>query len=97
MDVLTTLVQHPLIAIGAAGFIVLQIFQLSRWAESQADMAWWRNSVEEAANVYLRATGKEIARLDPWDVNQIAAAAGCRVDVAETCLRDLRRRSTVLR
>jgi hypothetical protein len=89
---LATILHHPLTAIGVAGFVVLQVYQLARWAETQADMAWWRGSVEEAAVVYLRATGKEIGRLERMDIDQIAAAAGCRADVAETCLRDLRRR-----
>lgn len=92
MDLVPVILQHPLTAIGVAGFIVLQVFQLSRWAETQADMAWWRSSVEDAAAVYVRATGKEIAHLERMDIDQIAAAAGCRTDVAEVCLRDLARR-----
>lgn len=92
MDQFIAIVQHPLTAIGVAGFIILQVYQLSRWAEIQADMVWWRKPVEEAAAVYLRATGKDLTRLEALDVDQIAAAAGCRNDVAELCLRDLRRR-----
>jgi hypothetical protein len=92
MDLVTTIVQHPLTAFGVAGFIVLQVYQLARWAEMQADLAWWRSPVEEAASVYLRATGKDLTRLGPIDIDQIAAAAGCRDDVAEACLRDLQRR-----
>lgn len=91
MDLLM-IVQHPLTAIGVAGFIILQIYQLARWAETQADMAWWRTAVEEAAAVYLRATGKEISRLEAVDIDQIAAAAGCRAEIAAVCLRDLQRR-----
>jgi hypothetical protein len=93
METLATIMQHPLAAIGVAGFIVLQVYQLSRWAEMQADLAWWRSPVEEAAAVYLRATGKDVTRLGPHDIDQIAAAAGCRDEVAAACLRDLRRRN----
>jgi hypothetical protein len=92
MDLLPTILQHPLTAIGVAGFVVLQVYQIARWAEVQADIVWWRTPVEEAAVVYLRATGKDPNRLEPMDVDQIAAAAGCRTDIAELCLRDLRRR-----
>ena len=35
-----------------AGFVILQIYQLARWAETQADVTWWGPSVEEAAAVY---------------------------------------------
>jgi hypothetical protein len=96
MEQVAVIMQHPLTAIGVAGFIVLQIYQLSRWAEMQADLVWWRTPVEEAAIVYLRATGKELARLEAIDINQIAAAAGCRNEVAEACLRDLQRRRRLL-
>jgi hypothetical protein len=91
MDLLA-IAQHPLTAIGVAGFVILQIYQLARWAETQADVTWWGPSVEEAAAVYLRATGKEIGRLEAADIDQIAAAAGCRAEIAVVCLRDLQRR-----
>ena len=97
MDALASIVQHPLTAVGVAGFIVLQVYQLTRWAERQADVAWWRTPVEESAAVYLRATGKDLTHLDPADIAQIAAAAGCRDDVAEACLRDLRRHNRLIR
>jgi hypothetical protein len=90
---LIAIVQHPLTAIGVAGFIVLQCIQLGRWTAGQADLSWWRTSVEEAAAVYMRATGKDVTRLERMDVDQIAAAVGCRRDVAETCLREIARQA----
>lgn len=92
MDQFAAMLQHPLTAIGVAGFVVLQVYQFSRWIERQADIAWWQISVEQAAAVYLRATGKKLERLEAMDIDQIAAAAGCRNEVAEACLNDLRRR-----
>lgn len=92
MDLFVAIVTHPITALGVAGFVVLQVHQFARWIEQQADIAWWRVPVEQAAVVYVRATGKEIHRLDPMDIDQIAAAAGCRNEVAEACLRELGRR-----
>jgi hypothetical protein len=98
MDLLPAIFQNPLTAFGVAGFLILQLVHLSRWAEHHADMVWWRGPVEDAAAVYLRATGKNAAHLEAMDIDQIAAAAGCRTEVAERCLRDLyRHRATASR
>ncbi|MCC6627513.1 MAG: hypothetical protein IT340_08945 [Chloroflexi bacterium] len=96
MDIVA-IVQHPLTAIGVAGFFVLQVYQLSRWTERQADLAWWGTAIEDAAGVYLRATGKSLGGLEHADIDQIAAAVGCRADIARWCLRDLARRQVVAR
>lgn len=93
MDSIIAILQYPLTAIGVAGFIALQAYQFVRWSERQADLSGWRVWVEEAATVYLRATGKSLAALEAQDVSQIAAAAGCSAPVAATCLDDLRRRA----
>jgi hypothetical protein len=92
MEPIVQILQHPITAIGVAGFIVLQAVQLTRWVTQQADVNWWRVWVAESAEVYLRATGKGLDELDAADIEQIAAAAGCTNAVAAVCLRDLRRR-----
>lgn len=93
---LAAIVQHPLVAIGVAGFLILQLHHILRWAERQADLVWWRALVEDAAAVYLRATGKDLTALESLDIAQIAAAAGCKDEVAALCLNDLRRRKASL-
>ena len=91
MDLMITILQHPLTAVGIAGFVTLQVYQLVRWAEHRTNVDWWLTWVEEAATVYLHATGKNLADLEAHDVAQIAAAAGCPASVAVACLHDLRR------
>ena len=94
VDLLITILQHPLTAVGIAGFITLQAYQLVAWAERSTNVYWWQSWVEEATTVYLHATGKSLADLEAYDIAQIAAAAGCPARVAVTCLHDLRRRTS---
>jgi hypothetical protein len=92
MELVTTILQHPLTAIAVAGFIALQVHHAVRWVYQWEALATWGSAVEAAAMVYLRATGTELGQLDPVDIAQIAAAAGCPAEAAAICLRDLERR-----
>ena len=91
MELITTIMQHPLTAIAVAGFGALQVHHALRWANQREALATWGAAVEAAAVVYLRATGTQLGRLDPVDIAQIAAAAGCPAAAAALCLRDLER------
>jgi hypothetical protein len=92
MELVTTILQHPLTAIAVAGFAALEVHHALRWAHQREVLATWGSAVEAAAAVYLRATGTEFGRLDPVDIAQIAAAACCPAEAAAICLRDLERR-----
>jgi hypothetical protein len=92
LELITTILQHPLTATAVAGFAALQVHHAVRWANRRVVVATWGSSVDAAAMVYLRATGKEPGRLDPAEIAQIAAAAGCPDEAAAICLRDLERR-----
>jgi hypothetical protein len=95
MHEIATVLSHPLVAIGVAGFLVLTLVHCSLWLERRECRQRWDGRIRAVVAVHVRATGREVGQFGPSDVRQVAAATGCSLDDARFCLDELTRQAGV--